>query len=185
MITASRIRRRRRRCSGGRRRRRGSRRSCRPCSSRKRSGRNSSRLGEEVLAVVERGDRGQDEGAGRQLIAPELDRRGQLAGDVDDHRPRPQRLLDRRVEVLVLAGRQRLAQPLQHPRGAQQPLDRPGEPGRGRLVARAEHGDQLVAQLLVAHRAAVLVAGFSSSESTSSRSRPSAPRRGAGRSPRR
>ena len=127
--------------------------------SRKRSGRNSLGVGEEVLAVVQRGDRRHDEGAGGQLVAADARRRGQLARDVDDHRPRPQRLLDRRVEVVVLAGRERLAQRVQRPRGAQQPLHRPGERRRGRLVAGAEHRDQLVAQLFVAHRAAVVVAG--------------------------
>ena len=74
------------------------------------------RLGEEVLAVVQRGDRRQHVGARRQLVAADRERRGQLAGDVDDHRPRAQRLLDRRLEVVVLAGGDRLAQARRAPR---------------------------------------------------------------------
>ena len=61
------------------------------------------RLGEEVLAVVQGGDRRHHEGAGLQLVAADRGRCGQLAGDVDDHRARSQRLFHRRVEVLVLA----------------------------------------------------------------------------------
>ena len=116
-------------------------------------------LGEEVLAVVQGGDRRQDEGAAGELVAGDRERAGQLAGDVDDHRSRAQRLLDRRLEVVVLAGGDRAAQAVEHRPVPQQALDRPGEPGRGRLVAGAENRDQLVAELGVAHRAAVLVAG--------------------------
>jgi hypothetical protein len=61
------------------------------------------------------------------------------------------------AEVLLLAGGQRLAQLCENRRGADQPLDRPGQTGRGRLMPGAEHRHHLVAQFLVAHRLAVLV----------------------------
>src|SRR5436305_3557814 len=77
------------------------------------------RVGEEVLAVVQGGDRRHHEAALGQLVAADLGRRLELAGDVDDHRPRPQRLPDRGVEVLILAGVDRLAQLGQHPGRAQ------------------------------------------------------------------
>ena len=51
-------------------------------------------------------------------------------------------------------------QAFQHARVAQQPLKRPSQPGRGGLVPSQQEGDELVAQLLVAERFAVLVAGL-------------------------
>ena len=78
---------------------------------------------------------------------------------IDDHRPQPQRLLDRRGQVGVLPGRDLGAQPRQLVGVADQPLDRPGERRRRRLVAGDQQGEQLVVDLGVAHRRAVLVAG--------------------------
>ena len=96
---------------------------------------------------------------GGQLVAAELDRLGEPAQDADDHRPQAQRLLDRRGQVGLLAGLDLGAQPRQLVRVADQPLDRPGERRRRRLVAGDQQGEELVVDLGVAHRRAVLVAG--------------------------
>jgi hypothetical protein len=108
---------------------------------------------------LEGGDRRQDELARRKVVAADSRRRLQLAGDVDDHRSRPQRLFDGGGQVVLLADGERAAQLRQHVRVADQALDRPGEARRGRLVPGSEHGDELVAQFPVAHRGARLVAG--------------------------
>ncbi len=55
------------------------------------------------------GDRRQHVGAAGQLVAADREGRGQLAGDVDDHGSRPQRLFHGGAEVLVLASGKRLA----------------------------------------------------------------------------
>jgi hypothetical protein len=51
-------------------------------------------------------------------------------------------------------------QAVEHLRVAHDPLEGPGQRGRGGLVPGDEQGDQLVAQLLVGHPPAVLVAGL-------------------------
>ena len=59
----------------------------------------------------------------------------------------------------LVAGARLLAQPASTSGCAHQPLERPGERGGGRLVAGDEQRHQLVAQLVVAQRRAVRVAG--------------------------
>ncbi len=106
---------------------------------------------------MDRGDAGHDDRPGRDAVSPQLDVAGQLAHDVDDHRPDAQRLLDRRVEVLV-ALVQRLCQPVEDPRVPEQALEGPGQRRGGGLVAGADHGHQLVAQLLIAQQREHVVA---------------------------
>ena len=122
----------------------------------KRSGRNSSgdsyRSGRAWSTAIA----GQHERAGGQPPAGHLGVSGELAGHVHDHRPHAQRLLHDRVDVVVVV--QRGGQALQHLRRAQQALERPREAGGGRLVPGGEQRHQLVAQLDVGHRRAVLVA---------------------------
>ena len=104
-------------------------------------------------------DAGGDRDARRQLVATDLDRLGEPPDDDRDDRPQPQGLLDRRGQVRVRAGLDLIAQALELLRMAAETLDRPGERGRGRLVAGDEQGEQLVTHLFVAHRAAVPVSG--------------------------
>ena len=59
------------------------------------------RVGVDVLAQVDGGDRRHHEAARGQAVAADRRRRSQPAGDVDDHRPRPQRLFYRRLEVVA------------------------------------------------------------------------------------
>ena len=96
---------------------------------------------------------------GRQLPPRDGARRRERALDPVDHRAHPQRLLDDRIEVVVVpSGRELLAQPSEHGRVAHQQLEREREArGRG-LVPGAQHREQLVAQLDVGHRATLLVA---------------------------
>ena len=97
--------------------------------------------------------------AGGKLVAVELERRCQLAHHARDDRPDPERLLDHGVEILVaLAGVDLGLQTLELARVPQQQVERPRERRRGRLVPGDEQGDQLVAQLDVGHRPALLVA---------------------------
>ena len=118
------------------------------------------RLGVDLGIAVDEVDAGGDRGAGGQLVAADLDRLGQLADHQHDHRAQPQRLLDRRRQVgLVATGQGLGSQTLELLGVADQALHRPGERGRGGLVAGDQQGQQLVADLGVAHRAAVLVAG--------------------------
>lgn len=83
-----------------------------------------------------------------------------------------ERLLGHRVEVFELRELLRrhptvgihpidlVLDPAQHVGMLAQPVKRPREPrGRG-LVARDQHGDELIADLLVGHGAAVFVRGF-------------------------
>ncbi len=100
-------------------------------------------------------DRGQDERARRQPPARHLGVPRELARHVHDHGPHAQRLLHDGVHVLVVV--ERLGEALEHAWRAQQALERPGEPGGGGLVAGGEEREQLVAQLGVGHRRAVLV----------------------------
>ena len=99
---------------------------------------------------------------GRQQVAADLQRRGQVAADRGDDRAQAQRLLDRRLEVGagVLPLAPLGAQALDHGRVADQALQGPAQRRRRRLVAGQQQGHQLVAQLEVGQRLAVLVAGL-------------------------
>jgi hypothetical protein len=103
--------------------------------------------------VDEQDDR-RHRGARRQLVAAELERLEQLAQHQGDDRPQAQRLLDHGVDVGRVAREALQAAGLAH-----EALDRPGQRGRGRLVAGRQQGHELVAQLGVGHRLALLVAG--------------------------
>ena len=82
---------------------------------------------------------------------------GEAAAGDRHHRAQPQRLGDHRPQVgVVVAAGHLLGQPLRRRRVAQQQVEAPGERGRCRLVAGEQQGHQLVAQLAVLHRPAVL-----------------------------
>ena len=94
--------------------------------------------------------------ARRELAAADLHRRLEPAQHDREHGPQPQRLLDHRVDVGLVAR----AQPRPRVRVAGEPLERPRQRGRRRLVAGDQQRHELVAQLGVGHRrAVVLVAG--------------------------
>ena len=79
---------------------------------------------------------------------------------VRQHRAAAKRLLDRRSQVgLAVALVDLLQQAPERGRLAGEALEGPRQRRRGRLVARDEKRHQLVAELLVAHRRPVLVAG--------------------------
>ena len=109
----------------------------------------------QVRTRVEHRDRRQHERPRGQLPAGHLRVARELACHVHDHRPHAQRLLHHRIHVVVVV--ERLGEALEHARRAQQALERPRQPGGGGLVARGEQRHQLVAQLHVGHRRAVLV----------------------------
>ena len=98
--------------------------------------------------------------ARRQVVPADLHVLLEHARHDRQHRAQPQRLLAHRVEIVLVARGHLVAQALQLLGVAHEPLDRPGERGRGGLMAGHQQGHQLVAQLLVAHRLAVLVAGL-------------------------
>ena len=77
-----------------------------------------------------------------------------------DRRALAQDLLDHRVEVGLVAALDLGAEPIGDLRVAGEPLERPRERRRGRLLARHQHRDQLVADLAVGHRRAVGAAGL-------------------------
>ena len=86
-----------------------------------------------------------------------------------DGRSDAQRLLDHGVEVVVAPG----ATPrgVASTSGCGRAVEGPGQRGRRRLVAGEQERDELVAELVVVDRRAVLVAGLEDIERTSSRRR--------------
>ena len=108
-----------RRGSGGRRRRTGSTRRCRRRALEEALGPEALGLRIDVGAPVREVDVRRDARAGRDLVAGELDRRGELADHARHDRPDPQRLLDHGVEVLavLLARVELVLQPRQLRRG--------------------------------------------------------------------
>ena len=124
--------------------------------SRNRSGPEGVGLGVDVGAPVHEVDAGRHVDARREQPAADLHRLGQAAQHQRQDRAQAQRLLADGVDVVVVA----VAQALEHARRAHRALDGPGERRRRRLVSGHQQRHQLVAQLLVGHRAAVLVAGL-------------------------
>ena len=108
--------------------------------------------------MVDERDGGVDADAGGQLPAADRAGLGQGALAGVDHRPQPQRLGDHCVEVGVVSRRQLLAQTGEDARVARQEIERESKAGRGRLVAGEQHRHQLVPQLDISHRLAVLIA---------------------------
>ena len=83
---------------------------------------------------------------------------GEAAQHQRDHGAETQGLLNDRVEIGVISCVHLVAEPAQHSGMPRQRLERPRERGGARLVPGHEQRHQLVAQLLVGHRAAVVVA---------------------------
>ncbi len=117
------------------------------------------RLGVEILSQVNEGNSGVHLDAGGKRPPGDGPRLGQGSlGSVDD-RTQPEGLFGYGVEIGVASVLVDLVpQSVEHRRVAQQQLERERQGCRSRLVPRAEHREQLVTQLNVGHRAAVLVA---------------------------
>src|SRR5204862_52383 len=94
-----------------------------------------------------------------ERVADTWDAAADAALDRVDGRTDAQGLLDRGVEVLVALG-QRALEPGTDLGVAEQRVEGPGQRGRGRLVAGEQERDELVAQLVLVQRRAVLVAGL-------------------------
>ena len=92
--------------------------------------------------------------AGRDLPARDRHRLDQLSRRDRERRPNAEHLLHDRFEI----GRIALAQPRLDAGMAGEPLERPRQRGRRGVVARHEQRHELVAQVAVARRVAVLVA---------------------------
>ena len=119
-------------------------------------GRERARVGVQVAAAVDGADRRVDLHAHRHLVAADGERPlAHHPADAGDDRPDAQGLLDHRVEIAVVA----LARPRAHARVVQHQVEGPGQPGGRRLVPGQQQGEQLVADLAVGERHAVLVAG--------------------------
>ena len=98
----------------------------------------------------------------------ERQRRTEQTHDLADDGIEAQGLVADRLEVgrggqrrgrrVVPQRRQLGDQPVTHRRRALEPVDRPGERDAGRLVSREDQRQELVADLAIAHRAAVVVA---------------------------
>ena len=125
-------------------------------ASRKRSGRKANGLRVEVGVGVGEPDRRRDVGAGGQLEVLGDQRLGEPAAGQRDHRAEAQRLGDRRLQVGLFAALERVAQAAELGRVTEQQVEGPGERRRRRLVPGEEQRHQLVAELLVVHRGAVL-----------------------------
>ena len=93
----------------------------------------------EVGPAVEQVDRGVDADAGRQQVAADLQRGGQVAADGGDDRPQPQRLLDRRVEV-GSAGSAPPRRAARRPAARRRPGGGPGAPGSSSAPSRSSRG---------------------------------------------
>jgi len=103
----------------------------------------------ETPVFVQRHDPGDDPRPGGQPPLPHLERLHHVAAGGADHRPHPQHLVGGGEPQLVLLPLGLGLQPPQDLRVAAQPLDRPGERRRGRLVAGDQQGQQLVGGLAV------------------------------------
>ena len=92
-------------------------------------------------------------------IAAEVRVLAQLAAGERDHRAHPQRLVDNRVQVFVLARGELGLEPLERIGPVKQQVEGPGQTGRRGLVSGEQQGHQLVAQLAILHRRAILEPG--------------------------
>ena len=116
-------------------------------------------LGVEVRAGVRQPDRGRHVCPRRQREAVGLELGGEAATGHRHDRAQPQRLRDHRTHVaLAVLCADLLGQACQRGRGMREQVEGPGEGGRRRLVSGEQQRHELVAQLPVAHRAAVLEA---------------------------
>ena len=102
-------------------------------------------------------DRGRDVGAGRQDVSTTLSSRSEPAPGERDHWSQAQCLSDHRARVRVVRAGIDLGEQARENLGvAEHEIERPREPGRSRLVAGKQKRDQLIADLGVSHRRAIL-----------------------------
>ena len=113
----------------------------------------------DVRPAVHEVDAGHHRGARGQLVAVHLERLGQPAHDQRQHRSQAQRLVRDGVGIGAVLVADLVLEARQHARVANDPLERPGQRGRRRLVAGHEQRHQLVAQFALRHRRSVLVTG--------------------------
>ena len=111
-----------------------------------------------VGARVGEPDRGRHVRPGGQHVAVDTQLLAQAPARERDHRPQPQRLGHDGAHVGLLAGVDRRGEPVEDARMAEQQVERPRQAGRGRLVPGEQQRHQLVADLGVVHRLAVLEA---------------------------
>jgi hypothetical protein len=116
------------------------------------------RLGIAVGAGVGEPDRRRHVRSGRQQIFVDAERRGQPAPGQRDHRPQSQGLADDRARVRLLAGVGLGDEALEHRRVPHEEVERPRQARRRRFVPRDQQGHELIADLGVVHRLAVLEA---------------------------
>jgi hypothetical protein len=106
-------------------------------------------------------DSGCDHGARRQAVTRQLDRLGEDPADIEDDRTDPQCLLRDRIEELVagrIARRAGFGGPhrlVQDGGVSGQPLQRPREPSRRRVVPGDKERHELIAKFGVGHATAV------------------------------
>jgi len=93
-------------------------------------------------------------------VVAEVTRLEQVPGDGRHHRPGPHRLVEKRLEVVVVAAAHRLPGPAVHLRESGEALEGPRDGVGGGLVAGQQQRYQLVADLAVRERCAVLGAGL-------------------------
>ena len=114
----------------------------------------------QLRVVLHEQDRGGQLRSRLEQVAAQLGRLGRRAEDLGHHGSHAQRLLDHRVDVVAALPRLHFGgQALERVRRAQKALERPSDRRRGRFVPREQDRDQLVAQLSIRQRIAVLVAG--------------------------
>src|SRR5579859_3995687 len=118
----------------------------------------AARIGEQGLVTVHQVDADQDDLSLRERPSSQLQaRRPDLAERPVDDRTYPLDLQDGGLAQLRPAGVGLVDEPAQHDRMAAQPLDRPGQRGRRGLVPGGQQGEQLIGDLLAAHRRTVVV----------------------------
>jgi len=111
----------------------------------------------EVLASLDEVDVRARDRSGRNGVPADPDGLAHAPIHERDHRPDPQRLHDRGVQVLRRTTVQLTDQAAQHPRMVQQQIEGPGQRRCRRLVSGEQQGHELVAYLVVGHSAALVV----------------------------